>query len=307
MFDRGLDSSSFRSQIHHLINDALHAVPGDLSHIVGGGDIACGSPVAGLARVGGHRLIGRRRQGVAHKVRPRHLPVHAGQLQRHAVLDRCGGDIGHIVPVHRADGLGGRHSAAPGLIAGRLRADAGVVQGQGPLVHAVVVVDRGLQLVKNLGEVVGARLHRHGFPVVEHVGHMVVLLDDIREGVEVTLLFKGFLDQPLRVRVRGQHIGLDELLAAVEVLDHGVRGHLQGGGAGGQRERQQQAQEDSLHYVLDLLLHKNTMPAIASMAARAALRVCFMTCVPPLRYILPRVPGGPGATTIASKSVPAPA
>ena len=156
-----------------------------------------------------------------------------------------------------------------------------MVQGQGPLVHAVVVVDGGLQLVQNLREVVGARFHRHGFPVVEYVGHAVVLLDDIREGVEVSFLFKGFLDQPLRVRVRGQHIGFDELLAAVEVLDHGVRGYLQSGGAGGQRERQQQAHEDFLHWGLGLLFHKNTMPAKTSMAARMMPGLCFMICFPP--------------------------
>ena len=194
MLGGDFDFASFRSQIHHLIGDAPHTVPGDLSHIVGGGDIASGGLVVGPARISGHSLIRGRRQGVAHQVRPRHLPVHAGQLQRHAVLDRCGGDIGHIVPVHRADGFGGRHGAAPGLVAGSLRADAGVVQGQSPLVHAVVVVNGGLQLLQNFGEVVGARFHCHSFPVVEYVGHVVVLFDDIREGVEVALLFKRFLD-----------------------------------------------------------------------------------------------------------------
>ena len=102
-----------------------------------------------------------------------------------------------------------------------------MVQRQRPLVCAVVVIHGGFQLFQDLGEVIASCFHRHRFPAVEGVGQQVFLLDDIREGVEIPFLFKGFFDQALRVGVRGQHIGLDELLAAVEVLHHGTRGHLQ--------------------------------------------------------------------------------
>ena len=156
-----------------------------------------------------------------------------------------------------------------------------MIQGQRALVASLVVLDGGFQLFQNFGEVIAARFHRHRLLVIAGIRHKVVFLDDLREGVEIALLFKGFLDQLLRVRVRRQDVGFDELLAAVEVLHHGIRGHLQSGRAGGQGERQQQAQEEFLHSVLVLLLHKNTMPAIASMAARVALRMCFMTCFPP--------------------------
>ena len=146
--------------------------------------------------------------------------------------------------------------------------NAGVVQGQSSLVRAIVIVDGRLQLLQNFGEIIGAGIHRHGFPVIAGVRDQVFLLNDLRKGVEESLLFKGFLHQRLRVRLRREDIGFNELLAAVEILDHGTRGNLQSGGAGGQRERQQQAQEDVLHCGLGLLFHKNTMPAKTNMAAR---------------------------------------
>ena len=109
---------------------------------------------------------------------------------------------------------------------------------------------------------------------------MVLLLHDIREGVPPALLLKGVLDQRLRVGAGGQGVGLDELLAAVEILNGGVGGHLQGAGVGHQRRRQQQTGEQSLHCRF-LLLQKNTAPDNASAAARVMGTMGFMCVFPP--------------------------
>ena len=77
----------------------------------------------------------------------------------------------------------------------------------------------------------------------------------------------------------GQGVGLDELLAPVEVLDGGIGGYLQGAGVGHQRRRQQQTGEQSFH-VWVLLLQKNTAPDNASAAARVMGTMGFIW-VPP--------------------------
>jgi hypothetical protein len=78
----------------------------------------------------------------------------------------------------------------------------------------------------------------------------------------------------------GQGVGLDELLAPVEVLDGGIGGYLQGAGVGHQRRRQQQTGEQSFH-VWFLLLQKNTAPDNTSAAARVMGTMGFMCVFPP--------------------------
>ena len=77
----------------------------------------------------------------------------------------------------------------------------------------------------------------------------------------------------------GQGVGLDELLAPVEVLDGGVSGYLQGAGVGYQSRRQQQTGEQSFH-LRPLLLQKNTALDNASVAARVMDTMVFIW-IPP--------------------------
>ena len=100
--------------------------------------------------------------------------------------------------------------------------DAGVIQGQRAFAAPFVVLNGRFQLFQNLGEVITACFHRYRFPVIAGIRRKIFLLDDFCEGVEIAFLLKGFLDQFLRVRVRRQGVGLDELLAAVEILSVGT-------------------------------------------------------------------------------------
>ena len=155
-----------------------------------------------------------------------------------------------------------------------------LVQIQNAGVGTVIVVQRGRQLGQDGPQVLGAEFQRDRLGVVLPVRHMVLLLHDIREGVVPALLFKGVLNQRLRVGARGQGVGLDELLAAVEVLNSGVGRHLQGAGVGHQRRRQQQTGEQSLHCRF-LLLQKNTALSKVSVAVRVMGTMGFMCVFPP--------------------------
>ena len=122
-------------------------------------------------------------------------------------------------------------------------------------------------MLQDLTQVLGAGLQSHRLGVVLAVRHLVLLLYDVREGVAPALLLEGLLNELLGISPGGQGVGLDELLAPVEVLDGGIGGYLQGAGVGHQRRRQQQTGEQSFH-VWVLLLQKNTAPDNASAAAR---------------------------------------
>ena len=241
------------AQVGHLVGDALHPLVGDLTHIVGGGDVPGSGFVVALAAVGGHRLVGTGRHHIPHHIGADHLPLHVGQVQRHPVLCRGRRDIGHIVAVQRADGLGGGHRTAAGGVARRLCADAGVIQGQGARPGAVVILHGGGQLLQDHVQVFLSCLHRHRLGVGLALGHPVVLLHDVRVGIEKALQLEGLLDQRLGIHLGGNGVGLDHLLAAVEVLHHRIGGHLQGAGAHGQRRRQQQAKAKFFHWVQKLL------------------------------------------------------
>lgn len=88
-----------------------------------------------------------------------------------------------------------------------------------------------------------------------HILHMVVFLDNIRKGVEVAIQDKGLLDQFLGIGAGVDGVGLDDLLAAVEILHHGIRGNLHGKGAGGQGKGQRQRDERNIflhtHFLLE--------------------------------------------------------
>ena len=155
-----------------------------------------------------------------------------------------------------------------------------MVQGQNAGVRASVVVQGGGQLLQNLAQVLGVGLQCHRFGVVLAVRYLVLRLDNVRIDVVVTLLLKGLLDELLGVGAGGQGVGLDELLSAVEILDGGVGGHLQGTGVVHQSRRQQQAGEQSFH-VRALLLQKNTPLGNASAAARVMGTISFMRVFPP--------------------------
>ena len=64
-------------------------------------------------------------------------------------------------------------------------------------------------------------------------------LDDVCEGIEETLQFKRFLNKGCRVLVGWNGVGLDGLLAAIKVLDHGTRWHFQSESIDGHSQSQQ--------------------------------------------------------------------
>ena len=233
-----------------------------------------------LTGVGGYGLIRGRGQGIPHQVSANDLPVHVGQVQRHPVLDCGGRDVGHIVAVQRPDGLGGGDGLGLAGIAGGLGANGSVIQGQDAGIGAVIIVQRGRQLFQDLAQVLGAGLQGHRLGVVLAVRHLILLLHDVREGVAVALLLEGLLNELLGISPGGQGVGLDELLAPVEVLDGGVSGYLQGAGVGYQSRRQQQTGEQSFH-LRALLFQKNTALDSASAAARVMGTMCFMCVFPP--------------------------
>ena len=59
------------------------------------------------------------------------------------------------------------------------------------------------------------------------------------EGIEETLQFKRFLNKGCRVLVGWNGVGLDGLLAAIKVLDHGTRWHFQSESIDGHSQSQQ--------------------------------------------------------------------
>ena len=76
---------------------------------------------------------------------------------------------------------------------------------------------------------------------------------NVCKSVEETFQFKRFLDQGCRVLVRRDRVGLDGLLAAVEILDHGIRRHLQSKGVDGHGQREQHTKYCFFHFYGSLL------------------------------------------------------
>ena len=130
-----------------------------------------------------------------------------------------------------------------------------MIQRQGAGIEAVIVLDDRGQLLQNNIQVILGSLNRHRLCMAFHILHMVVFLDNIRKGVEVAIQDKGFLNQFLGIGAGVDGVGLDDLLAAVEVLHHGIRGHFHGKGAGGQGKGQRQRDERNkflhTHFLLE--------------------------------------------------------
>ena len=84
-------------------------------------------------------------------------------------------------------------------VTGGLGTDSGVIQGQDAGVGAVVVVQRGIQLLQNFPMILGGGLQGHRLGVVLPVRHLVLLLHEVREGVAPALLVKGLLNELLGV------------------------------------------------------------------------------------------------------------
>lgn len=117
-------------------------------------NIACSRLIGRFRRVGSNSLILRGHQRLTHKIGAGDLPLHIGKAQGSAVLDGCRGDIGHIVAVKLSDGFGFRHRVVFRSIAGGYGIETGVIQCEGTLKSAVIILDGGLKLLQNQSKVI---------------------------------------------------------------------------------------------------------------------------------------------------------
>ena len=88
-----------------------------------------------------------------------------------------------------------------------------MVEGERTLEGAVVKFDGRLQLLQNQGKVILVRLHRDDLGMGLGFLYGIFRFDNIRKGVEIALQLKGLFDQAL--------------LAAIQILHHGICRYLQ--------------------------------------------------------------------------------
>ena len=124
-----------------------------------------------------------------------------------------------------------------------------MVEGERTLEGAVVKFDGRLQLLQNQGEVILVRLHRDDLGMGLGFLYGIFRFDNIRKGVEIALQLKGLFNQALRVLICRDRKGFDDLLAAIQILHHGICRHLQCKRRDRHGQRQQYTENCFFHVV----------------------------------------------------------
>ena len=133
-------------------------------------------------------------QRLTHKIGAGNLPLYIGEAQGSAVLDGCRGDIGHIVAVKLSDGFGFRHRVVFRGIAGGYGIETGVIQCEGTLKSAVIILDGGLKLLQNQSKVIFRCFNGDNLGMNPLFFHGILTFYNVRKGVEIPFQLKGLLN-----------------------------------------------------------------------------------------------------------------